>query len=251
MDGYDKTKEFFSKNSQNYARSQSHAKDDDLNILMDMLSLNKEMTGLDTATGAGFTAINMAKRISKVYALDMVENMLSETMKLSERNGLNNIIPVKGYVDSMPFGDEKFNVVTCRRAAHHFSDKNKFARESYRVLKRGGKIGIDDMTVPDNIINYLNEFERIRDHSHMYAASPENWESILKNVGFADIKYKVYRRKMDFEQWVYPVNKDSIEGKKSLEYLKNANSDFISGINWDGKSFTKSWIVIIGTKSQD
>ena len=248
MDEYDKTKEFFSKNSQNYAKSQSHAKDDDLKILMEMLSLRGDMIGLDAATGSGFTAIEMAKSISKVYALDMVDNMLSETAKLAKENDLHNVITVKGYVDSMPFEDKKFDVVTCRRAAHHFADKDKFAGEAFRVLRANGRIGIDDMTAPDSIINDLNNFERIRDHSHMHAASVEGWKHILSHAGFKDIKYRVYSRRMTFEEWLYPVKEDSPEGKESREYFNNARDEFISGIEWDGKSFKKSWAVITGIK---
>ncbi|WP_298276700.1 methyltransferase domain-containing protein [Ferroplasma sp.] len=248
MDEYDKTRDFFAKNSGYYSKSESHAGDNDLNILVDMLELKGNMIGLDAATGAGFTAVKMAQKISKVYALDMVDNMLEETKKLAEKEGLKNIITVKGYADSMPFEDKKFNVVTSRRAPHHFRDKNKFAAECYRVLQEGGRIGIDDMTAPDNVIKNLNEMERIRDPSHMCAASPEEWMKILEDAGFGDIKSKIYSRQVTFEQWLNPVDKSSDEGIKSLEYLVNGRNAFTSAIRWDGKSFYKSWIVIVGTK---
>ncbi len=248
MNGYDKTKDFFSKNSDYYSKSESHARDNDLNILMDMLELNRDMIGLDAATGAGFTAVKLAQKISKVYALDMVDKMLDETRKLAEENGLKNVITVKGYVDLMPFEDKKFDVVTSRRAPHHFKNKNEFANECYRVLKPGGRIGIDDMTAPDNMINSLNDMERMRDPSHMYAASPEEWKKILENAGFSNIKSEIYSRKITFEQWLNPVDKKSDEGIKSLEYIVNDRSGYSSAIGWDGKSFYKSWIVITGAK---
>ena len=40
--------------------------------------LERDMIGLDAATGAGFTAIKMAQKISEVYALDMVDRMLDK-----------------------------------------------------------------------------------------------------------------------------------------------------------------------------
>ncbi|WP_337860440.1 methyltransferase domain-containing protein [Ferroplasma sp.] len=250
MDDYERTKDFFSRNSENYANSISHAEDDDLNILIAMLSLNNDMIGLDEATGAGFTAIKLAKIIREVYALDMVENMLSETEKLAKANNLKNVIPVKGYIDSLPFEDKKFDVVTCRRAPHHFVDLNKFAIEAYRVLKENGMIGIDDMTVPRNIVDDFNELEKIRDNSHVHAASVEEWSKILSNAGFINIKYKIYRKKVAFKQWIYPVNEESQEAKRALDYLNSARKEFISGIEWNGKSFQKSWMVITGIKNE-
>ena len=56
-----------------------------------MLELNRDMIGLDAATGAGFTAVKLAQKISKVYALDMVdENFIKEfNRKIAIENEIN------------------------------------------------------------------------------------------------------------------------------------------------------------------
>ena len=36
------------------------------------------------------------------------------------------------------FADESFDLVTCRIAAHHFPDAQRFLHESARVLRPGG-----------------------------------------------------------------------------------------------------------------
>ncbi|MEM0140380.1 MAG: methyltransferase domain-containing protein, partial [Ferroplasma sp.] len=243
MDNYDKTRKFFSENAGNYAKSRSHANDEDLQMLLGMLGLKDDMVALDVATGSGFTAAGLAGKVKTVYAMDMVENMLKETEKLALRNNIVNIIAVKGYAEEMPFEDKTFDIVTCRRAAHHFADRKKFASEAYRVLKPGGKLGIDDMTAQAEFIDKLNELERIRDPSHMLAASPDQWENILLDTGFKNVKKEIYSRRVSFKEWIYPVLEDSREGVMSSEYLKNSGRDFLAYIEWDGKSFIKRWIV--------
>ncbi len=248
MDDYNETKNFFNSNATNYSNSDSHKNDSDLEILMNSMELSGDMIGLDIATGSGFTAIKMATYIKKVYALDFAENMLRETRKLANENGMDNIEVVKAPVEELPYTDNFFDVVTCRRAAHHFMDKEKFLKESYRVLKNNGMIGIDDMTASDDNVENLNRLERLRDHTHMYAESPERWAQLLKDQGFRDIKYKIYEKRLNFLEWVYPVAENSPEGIESYNFLKKADSTFLSYIDFKNNSFIKRWVVVTARK---
>ncbi len=248
MGNYDKTKKFFSENAEKYAKSSSHAKDDDLEMLIDHIKPEKHMITLDAATGSGFTAVAIARMVKKVYAMDMVNEMLDETKKLAMSNNIGNLETVNGYAENIPFPDNTFDIVTCRRAAHHFSDKDKFISEAFRVLKPGGVIGIDDMTVSTKYINTFNDLERLRDNSHMEAASLEQWNSIISNAGFEVIYNEIYKKRVTYSQWIYPVNENSEESVKSLNYLKNSDKEYLSYIEWDGNSFVKRWLVTVAKK---
>ncbi|KQB34790.1 MULTISPECIES: methyltransferase domain-containing protein [Acidiplasma] len=247
MEGYGRAKKFFNANAEKYSQSRSHAEDSDLDILIESLNLNSNMKGLDVGTGTGFTGLRLARKIDIVYAMDIAENMLKETSKLADKYGVQNIVTIKGSAESMPFDDSNFDIITSRRAPHHFLDKAKFIDESYRTLKSGGMIGIDDMTCDQNYINYLNRLENIRDNSHMAAESPEGWIKLLKDAGFYDIKYHIYERRISFAQWIYPVRENSIEGLDSYNYIINSGP-FRDYIKWENNTFLKKWIIITGKK---
>ncbi len=248
MKNYDETKKFFNSNASNYSKSDSHKNDIDLEMLINSMDLSSDMIGLDVATGSGFTAIKMATFIKRVYALDFAENMLKETKKLANENGINNIEVVKAPVEELPYTDNFFDVVTCRRAAHHFMDMEKFLKESYRVLKNNGIIGIDDMTASDENIENLNKLEKLRDHSHMHAESPDGWIQLLKEQGFRNIHYKIYQKRVKFTEWIYPVNESAPEGIESHNFIKNSDNAFRAYIDFNNDSFIKRWIIITARK---
>jgi len=82
MDEYKDTRNFFNKNADSYATSKSHANDDDLKILINSLNLKNNYIALDIATGTGFTAIELAKHVNKVFAIDITDNMINKAKNL-------------------------------------------------------------------------------------------------------------------------------------------------------------------------
>ena len=51
---------------------------------------------------------------------------------------------------SLQFNAESFDLVTCRIAAHHFSDAKLFVKEATRVLKPGGLLLVQDQVMPED-----------------------------------------------------------------------------------------------------
>src|SRR5512139_394987 len=90
---------------------------------------------LDIATGTGHTAFAFAPHVHEVIATDVTPEMLAEGEKLKVENGIGNVIFQLADVHDLPFDDESFDVVTCRRAAHHFVDIHRALREMLRVLR--------------------------------------------------------------------------------------------------------------------
>ena len=72
-----------------------------------------------------------------ITCLDYSEDMLSqarERLKL-----LKNAVLVQGDVGQLPYKKETFDVVLSMNGFHAFPDKRAAFRETYRVLKKGGK----------------------------------------------------------------------------------------------------------------
>ena len=238
---------FFSRKSEGYAKSASHAGGSDLHLLVSNLPLSGNSTALDIATGTGFTAIEMAKHLKSVCAIDRTEEMLTQAIILSKHKGLANIDFFTADVSRIPFKAGMFDIVTCRRAAHHFSEKGEFLMEARRVLKAHGSLGIADMIAPAGMEAEYNGFERARDSSHGLAENKNDWKRIVEDAGFMIQFLKVEEERVSFEKWLFPVTESEEGGKKARRFLDGSHGDFKKSISYDAAedSFLKRRIVIV------
>jgi len=79
-----------------------------------------------------------------------------------------------------------FHLITCRRAAHHFSQIQQALAEMGRVLRVGGRLVIDDRSVPEDdfVDACMNELDRYHDESHVREYRPSEWRRLLEGQGF-------------------------------------------------------------------
>ncbi|MEM0155862.1 MAG: class I SAM-dependent methyltransferase [Thermoplasmataceae archaeon] len=241
--------DFFGKNADKYAKSQSHAKGEDLGLLLSKLPLDANMSALDIAAGTGFTALEVARKVRFITAFDKTIEMLEEARNLFEREKVENVLFVTGDVGNLPFLDHSFDVITCRRAAHHFHNKMLFLSEANRVLKSGGYLGLVDMTSPaGDDMDLFNNLERLRDHSHASAGTSGFWTRSVEGMGWKIISFEACPERIPFEKWLYPVTMESSEGKDCIEYLESKKEQFKKLIDYDGKSFVKTRIIMVAQK---
>ncbi len=244
-------KEFFSKNADAYANSQSHKKGEDLQQLVEAVNPVSSDVAIDLASGTGFTAMALAPYVSRVVAYDGTEEMLQKAKELAQESHIDNLEYIVGDVADLPYGDNSFDIATCRRAAHHFTDKKKFLSEAFRVLKKGGRLGIVDMSVPekddDNVFNHI---EIIRDHSHIAAEKLNTWKNLIEQAGFKVTNVITSSEVYSVERWLSPVKMNSPEGKEVQEYLKGTPEEILTrgNVNREAGTILKERFVIVAEK---
>lgn len=97
-----------------------------------------------------------ALKNAKITCLDYSQDMLEQAKRrLCE---LDNVTAVQGDVGNLPFSNGAFDIVLSMNGFHAFPDKKSAFRETYRVLKKGGKfIGCyyskGESAVTDNLVN--------------------------------------------------------------------------------------------------
>jgi ubiquinone/menaquinone biosynthesis C-methylase UbiE len=95
---------------------------------------------LDLACGPG----NITRRIARlaprsiVIGFDLSHQMLERAVRLTAREGLDNVYYMRGSALSLPFKPESFDAVTCCGALQLFSDQDQAVGEIARVLKLHG-----------------------------------------------------------------------------------------------------------------
>ncbi len=216
---------FFSQHHAAYVTSRRHARGKDLDILIEAMSPKPGESALDVATGGGHTALRLAGEGARVTVMDITPEMLQDTLRQAEERGIH-MDAVKADAKAFPFSDASFDLVSCRRAAHHFHDIGAFLREAYRVMTPSGRLGISDMTGSVEAIDWLNRLERLRDPSHFEALSVDAWYQQLVLAGFKDINVRLLEESMPFEEWLEPVTPDSQDGAAALQCLREANAPF-------------------------
>ncbi len=223
-------REFFGQHHRAYVTSEAHARGQDLAALIDGLEPRPAEPGLDVATGSGHTAILLARRGLQVTAVDVTPEMLDDAQALALEQGVM-LSTVEAPAERLPFADGQFAVVTCRRAAHHFTDITGFLREGYRVLAPGGRLGISDMTGSPVTVDWLNRLERLRDPSHNRALSPAAWREALTASGFSAVRIELWEEPMSFVQWLRPIDSEGPSGRAALNFMtsQDAPEEFVRG----------------------
>ena len=242
-----------------YARSESHARDLDLDLLVEHLNLSDSDHVLDVATGTGFTAIAVRPRVTSVTGLDLTHGMLREAIRLaadaarswSATQPAPTIHWVEGDVEALPFRDEAFSVVTCRRAPHHFVQFDRAIDEMLRVLQPGGRVGLIDQISPEETdgMQLMDALETLRDSSHVHALSVSEWQAVFSRRQIALTFLHVVESRLAFQRWLELADTES-ERRRSIEQaLGSATPEARNLIGFSESpepSFLKRWVVLVG-----
>jgi ubiquinone/menaquinone biosynthesis C-methylase UbiE len=197
-----------------YATSVVHAKGASLSRLIELVKPERHWQALDVATGAGHTAAAFAPHVARVIASDLTDEMLGEAGKLAASKGLANMETAKADAEALPFEDQRFDLVTCRIAPHHFPAVPTFVGEVWRTLKPGSTFAVVDNISPDaestpgfsnaelrDAALTYNAFEKIRDPSHARCLGMAEWSEVLADTGFDIIAMERIPKDMEFQPW--------------------------------------------------
>ena len=189
QDTYRRVQAQFGRTAAAYVESTGHAQGAEL---AQMVALAERLFGslqgkkvLDVATGGGHTALAFAKAGAAVTATDLTPEMLQAAQTFVKANGGEAVQFVPAAAESLPFEPESFDLVTCRIAAHHFADPERFVREAARVLRSGGLFLLVDNVSPEDaeLAEVMNEIEKRRDPSHEWAYTVRQWVVWLADAG--------------------------------------------------------------------
>ncbi|MDI3297770.1 MAG: methyltransferase domain-containing protein [Bacillota bacterium] len=205
-DQLERVRSFFGAHAGYYAASASHRSGSDLALLLDALRPAAEDRALDVATASGNVAFALALRVREVVGLDVTPEMGELFRRRLEAEPRENVRFALGDVHALPFPDGSFTVVASRRAAHHFRDLPLALREMRRVLAPGGRLGVADMTVPDEprAAELMNQLEILRDASHVAARSAAEWRRLLEEAGFVVTFLDAWEELLPVADWFAP-----------------------------------------------
>jgi SAM-dependent methyltransferase len=192
----------FGASAQAYVESAGHAAGPDLDLLVRWGRARAPRRVLDVATGGGHTAGAFAAFAPVVVATDLTLPMLQAARGLARRRQA----PVRflaADVEALPFADERFDVVTCRIAAHHFPAMVPALGQMARVLRPGGALLLQDILGHEDpdCAAFILEVERRRDPSHVRSVSRAEWGALLRAVGLTVVEEAVVDKVRLWDDW--------------------------------------------------
>jgi SAM-dependent methyltransferase len=109
---------------------------------------------LDLGSGGGIDVLLSARRVGPsgfAYGVDMTDEMLELARANSARAGTANVEFLKGTIEDVPLPDGAVDVVISNCVINLSVDKPAVIAEMFRVLTRGGRIGISDVVAEDHL----------------------------------------------------------------------------------------------------
>jgi ubiquinone/menaquinone biosynthesis C-methylase UbiE len=128
--------------------------------------------------------------------------------------------------EHLPFEDGSFDVVTCRIAAHHFTDIRAAVAEMARVSNRL-------LVIEDNLFRgeHVEEAERLRDPTHVRCYSEDEWKELVEAVGFEIEQVQDFPRRQSLSAWLERVETPPDDARRIRELLAEHIDDDMLDFN--------------------
>ncbi len=148
-------------------------------------------TVLDLGSGGGFDCLLAARAVGDeghVIGIDMTPEMIDKARANAQKAAVTNVEFRLGEIEHLPVADATVDVIISNCVINLATDKAAVYREAHRVLKTGGRLAIADMVAKAPLP------QSVRENAALYAgcvggaATPEEIEVLLSEVGFVDVE---------------------------------------------------------------
>jgi arsenite methyltransferase len=161
-----------------------------------LLALEEGQTVLDLGSGGGIDVLLSARRVGpagKVYGLDMTDEMLALARENQRKAGATNVEFLEGTIENIPLPDNSVDVVISNCVINLSTDKDRVLRETFRVLKPGGRFAVSDVVVRGEVPADVRRSMELWVGCIAGALEERDYAARLQAAGFADIAIDPWR----------------------------------------------------------
>ena len=164
-----------------------------------LAQLNTGEVVLDLGSGGGIDVLLSAKRVGptgKAYGLDMTDEMLALANENKRKAGFENVEFLKGEIEHIPLPDNSVDVVISNCVINLSADKDRVLRESFRVLKPGGRFAVSDVVTRGEMLPEIRKNVLLWVGCVAGALEENEYRTKLASAGFETIEIeptRVYR----------------------------------------------------------
>ncbi len=155
-----------------------------------LAQLNPGEVVLDLGSGGGIDVLLSARRVGptgKAFGLDMTDEMLALANENKKRAGADNVEFLKGDIENIPLPDNSVDVIISNCVVNLSADKAQVLRESFRVLKPGGRFAVSDVVVRGEVPADVKRSMELWIGCVAGALEEGQFKSLLADAGFESI----------------------------------------------------------------
>jgi SAM-dependent methyltransferase len=190
-------------------------------------SLQPGQTVLDLGSGAGFDCFLAARAVGasgRVIGVDMTHEMLKKARENAAKSEFTNVEFRLGEIEHLPVADQSVDVIISNCVINLSPEKPKVFRESFRVLKPGGRLAVSDVVatvpIPDAIKNDAASLTRCIAGASLI----EDVEAMLSEAGFTHIRIQPKDESKTFmREWVPELDITNYLISATIEAVKPAD----------------------------
>ena len=186
-------------------------------------SLKPGETVLDLGSGGGFDCFISAQIVGEqghIIGVDMTPEMVSKARKNAATSGFDHVEFRLGEIEHLPVADNQVDVIISNCVINLSPDKKSVFRDSFRVLKPGGRLAICDIVATVELPDSIRQNMDLLTGCMSGASYIHEIESMLREVGFTEIRIKQKDESKEFiREWA--------PGHKVDEYLVSATIEAV------------------------
>ncbi len=161
---------------------------------------------LDLGSGGGFDAFLAAHEVGergRVIGVDMTPAMVDKARHNAEKAGFSNVEFRLGEIEHLPVADCSVDVIISNCVINLSPHKAQVFRETYRVLRPGGRLAISDVVATAELS------DEVKGDSHLHAccvagaALVDELQTMLEVASFSEIRITPKDESREFiKDWV-------------------------------------------------
>jgi arsenite methyltransferase len=184
-------------------------------------------TVLDLGSGAGFDCFLASKQVGstgRVIGVDMTPDMISKARENTRKGSYANVEFRLGEIEHLPVANATIDVIISNCVINLSTDKPSVFHEAYRVLKFDGRLAISDVVATAKLPTDIRNDLALYSACVAGAVFITDLESMLADIGFADIQITPKDESREFiREWAPGHNLEEYIQSASIEARKPAH----------------------------
>jgi len=195
--------------------------------------LKEGETVLDLGCGGGFDCFLASRRVGAsgyVIGVDMTPDMIVLARRNAENGGYTNVDFRLGEIEHLPVADASVDAIISNCVINLSLDKEQVFKETFRVLKPGGRLSISDVVATAHMPEKVRQDMQLVACCIGGAEQVDNVRAMLKNAGFTDIRLIPKENSKEIiKSWRFGKNIEDYVASYIIEAFKIATTNQNTG----------------------